>query len=94
MELGKRLQRDGHRIRLATHEIFRSFVLESGLEFFPLGGDPYKLSQYMVRTQGFIIPSMSDMIDLVPENISMLRDIIYSCWGACTQVDEKDVNAK
>lgn len=41
--LGSRLKLHGHRVRIATHAIFKSFVLESGLEFFPIGGDPQEL---------------------------------------------------
>lgn len=33
------LQEYGHRVRLATHANFKDFVLSTGLEFFPLGGD-------------------------------------------------------
>ncbi|KAJ5737241.1 uncharacterized protein N7483_002366 [Penicillium malachiteum] len=36
--LGNELQLYGHRVRLATHGVFESFVLESGLEFYPIGG--------------------------------------------------------
>ena len=32
-------QEHGHRVRLATHANFKDFVLSTGLEFFPLGGD-------------------------------------------------------
>ena len=36
--LGERLRGDGHRVRLATHACYRTFVKESsGLEFYPLG---------------------------------------------------------
>ena len=31
--LGNELQRHGHRVRLATHGVFESFVRDSGLEF-------------------------------------------------------------
>lgn len=30
----------GHRVRLATHPTFKNFVIENGLEFFSIGGDP------------------------------------------------------
>lgn len=46
--LGNELQRYGHRVRLATHDVFESFVTGSNLEFFPIGGDPAELMAYMV----------------------------------------------
>lgn len=54
--LGKRLQRDGHRVRLATHETFRKFVsVENGLEFFDIGGDPADLMSYMVKSTSILL---------------------------------------
>ncbi|KAJ3215514.1 hypothetical protein HDU67_000302 [Dinochytrium kinnereticum] len=47
--LGKELKKYGHRVRLATHSIFRQFVTENGLEFYPLAGDPNELMAYMVK---------------------------------------------
>jgi sterol 3beta-glucosyltransferase len=41
--LGTALQRYGHRVRLATHDVFADFVRKSGLEFYPIGGDPEDL---------------------------------------------------
>lgn len=38
------MQDYGHRVRLATHSNFKEFVLTSGLEFYPLGGDPKVLA--------------------------------------------------
>lgn len=49
--LGKGLLKDGHRVRIATHETFRAFVTEAGLEFFNIGGDPQDLMSYMVKSQ-------------------------------------------
>ena len=34
------LQEYGHRVRLASHRVYREFVTGFGLEFYPLGGDP------------------------------------------------------
>jgi hypothetical protein len=88
--LGMQLLADGHRVRLATHSCYRDYVLSyggGGLEFYPLGGDPVKLSEFMVKTHGCILPSSPDILKLVPENLLMLNDIINSCWGACVDVD-------
>jgi len=41
--LGKTLKQYGHRVRVATHPTFRDFVLENGLDFFSIGGDPAEL---------------------------------------------------
>ena len=49
--LGQRLVKDGHRIRIATHEIFKEFVTNAGLEFFNIGGDPQDLMNYMVKSE-------------------------------------------
>ncbi|CAF1337269.1 unnamed protein product, partial [Rotaria sordida] len=45
--LGQALRAAGHRVRLATHETFRSFVRGNGLEFYPLAGDPADLMSFM-----------------------------------------------
>lgn len=62
VQLGLRLQRDGHRVRLATHACFRDYVQGKGLEFYPLAGDPLKLSEFMVKTQGFVIPTTPELL--------------------------------
>ena len=41
--LGNELQKYGHRVRLATHDVFADFVKSSNLEFFPIGGNPADL---------------------------------------------------
>jgi sterol 3beta-glucosyltransferase len=46
--LGVALQKYGHRVRLATHDVFGEFVRSSDLEFYPVGGDPEDLMS--VRT--------------------------------------------
>jgi sterol 3beta-glucosyltransferase len=49
--LGKKLKEHKHRVRIATHEAFRSFVRDAKLEFFPIGGDPKELMSYMVKSK-------------------------------------------
>ena len=43
--IGLKLLQDGHRVRVATHTCFKELVLEKGLDFYPLAGDPVKLSE-------------------------------------------------
>jgi UDP:flavonoid glycosyltransferase YjiC (YdhE family) len=60
--IGKRLLEMGHRVRLATHACYRDFVTSNQLEFYPLSGDPQKLSEYMVKSQGCVVPLSSELL--------------------------------
>ncbi|XP_073142407.1 sterol 3-beta-glucosyltransferase UGT80A2-like isoform X1 [Henckelia pumila] len=81
--IGKRLQEDGHRVRLATHSNFKEFVMAAGLEFYPLGGDPKVLAAYMVKNKGFL-PSEPSEIHLQRIQI---KEIILTLLPACTEPD-------
>ncbi|MED6158498.1 hypothetical protein PIB30_033317 [Stylosanthes scabra] len=81
--IGKRLQEDGHRVRLASHKNFKDFVLSAGLEFYPLGGDPKVLAGYMVKNKGFL-PSGPSEIHLQRNQI---KAIIDSLLPACNSPD-------
>ncbi|KAJ3682429.1 hypothetical protein LUZ60_015002 [Juncus effusus] len=83
LAIGKRLKEHGHRVRLATHANFKEFVLESGLEFYPLGGDPKVLAEYMVKHKGFLPSSPSE----VREQRKQIKDIVFSLHPACTEKD-------
>ena len=55
------LQKDGHRVRVATHAEYRDDVVKKGgLEYYPLAGDPRRLSEFMVKTKGRLIPDFMD----------------------------------
>ncbi|KAK9861526.1 hypothetical protein WJX84_001771 [Apatococcus fuscideae] len=82
--LGLELQKYGHRIRLATHLVYRAFVEGFDLEYYPLGGDPTVLSEYVVRNRG-VMPFHN--VKDVGEQRKQLRDIIFSCWPACSAPD-------
>lgn len=41
--LGLGLQQAGHQVCVATHDTFREFITEEGLDFAPVGGDPREL---------------------------------------------------
>ncbi|MCL7050966.1 hypothetical protein MKW94_011673 [Papaver nudicaule] len=81
--IGKRLQDYGHRVRLATHGNFKEFVLTAGLEFYPLGGDPKVLAEYMVKNKGFLPTNPSE----IPIQRKQLKEIIFSLHSACKEPD-------
>ena len=48
----------------------------------------------MVKTNGCLVPTNTDLIREFPSNLNMLSDIINSCWGACIDPDPNDASAK
>ncbi|KAG2959321.1 Sterol 3-beta-glucosyltransferase [Phytophthora cactorum] len=88
LAIAQRLQKDGHRVRLATHAIYRDFVTSYGVEFYPLGGDPKELAAYMVKTGGHLIPTKVETIQKdVPRNLQMIDEILHSTWPAVSAAD-------
>lgn len=89
---GLALLKDGHRVRLATHAEYREDVTSKGLEYYPLAGDPRKLSEYMVKTGGRLMPDLLNKEERqqLPEKMTMLKDICFSCYPACTSPDPMD----
>ncbi|WVZ83682.1 hypothetical protein U9M48_030807 [Paspalum notatum var. saurae] len=81
--IGKRLQDYGHRVRLASHANFKEFVLTAGLEFYPLGGDPKILAEYMVKNKGFLPSGPSE----IAIQRKQMKDIIFSLLPACREPD-------
>jgi hypothetical protein len=87
--LSKALLACGHRVRLATHETFRKFVRENGIEFYPLAGDPADLMSFMVKNAG-IFPSVSSIVaGDVTKNRRVMADILVSTWKACIEDDDE-----
>jgi UDP:flavonoid glycosyltransferase YjiC (YdhE family) len=92
--IGQAIAGAGHRVRLATHEEFRSLVEKAGLEFYPLAGDPRELMDYMVRTGGSVVPTHLDQIvEDVPRKRALIGEILESTWRACTEPDPGRPNA-
>jgi hypothetical protein len=91
--IGRRLA-ERHRVRIATHREFRRVVEQSGLEFYPLAGDPRGLMEYMVKTGGRIIPTrLHQIVEDVPKKRAMIAEILASTWRACTEADPDRPNA-
>jgi hypothetical protein len=71
-----------------SFEIFSSFFVCFSVTL----GDPRKLSEYMVKTGGRLIPDLLNEEErtVLPEKMQMLRDITFSTWPACTEPDPAD----
>uniref|UniRef100_K3W8H8 Uncharacterized protein n=1 Tax=Globisporangium ultimum (strain ATCC 200006 / CBS 805.95 / DAOM BR144) TaxID=431595 RepID=K3W8H8_GLOUD len=86
--IAKRLQQDGHRVRLATHAVYRDFVMEHDVEFYPLSGDPKELAAFMVKTGGHLIPTKLETIQKdIPRNMQIIEEILHSTWPAVSEPD-------
>lgn len=87
--LGNELQKSGHRVRLATHNVFEQFVTEHGLEFFPIGGDPSELMAYMVKNPG-LIPNMKSLkVKEIKKKRQMVAEMLNGCWRSCLDPDPR-----
>lgn len=87
--VGNELQKHGHRVRLATHDVFEGFVGQSSLEFYPIGGDPAELMVYIVKNLG-LIPSMSSLrAGDIQAKRKMITTMLHACWKSCIEADLK-----
>ena len=92
--IGRRLA-ERHRVRIATHREFRPMVERAGLEFYPLGGDPHEMMEYIVKTGGSILPTRLDQLwEDVPKKRAMVAEILASTWRACTEADPERPDAQ
>ena len=48
------LQKEGHRVRIASHATHKSFVESWGINFAPLAGDPKDLMRLMVNNESLL----------------------------------------
>ncbi|KAI2737066.1 CAZyme family GT1 [Penicillium roqueforti] len=81
--LGKELKAHGHRVRLATHLAFRQFVLDTGLEFFNIGGDPEELMAYMVKNPGLLPGFKAIRSGDIQRRRREMKEIFNGCWKSC-----------
>lgn len=85
--LGAELKKRGHRVRLATHDVFEKFVRAAGLEHYGVGGDPAALMAYMVKNPG-LIPSMKSLqAGEIGKKRDMIEEMLGGFWEACIRPD-------
>jgi hypothetical protein len=84
--LGQTLQKPPycHRVRIGTHPVFQNFVLENGLEFYSIGGDPSKLMAFMVKNPGIVPGIESIMAGDIGHRKAELAEMLDGAWQACT----------
>ncbi|ETI23926.1 hypothetical protein G647_05733 [Cladophialophora carrionii CBS 160.54] len=78
----------GHRVRLATHLIFKDFVQEHGLEFFSIGGDPARLMAFMVKNPSLMPGVRSLLSGDVGQRRRDVAEYIQGCWRSCYQAGD------
>jgi UDP:flavonoid glycosyltransferase YjiC (YdhE family) len=77
-----------HRVRLATHPCFQTFVEENGLEFFSIGGDPAALMAFMVNNPR-LLPSMEAIKGgVISARRKEIFEIMKGCWRACFEAGD------
>jgi Glycosyltransferase family 28 N-terminal domain len=87
--LGQVLQKTyGHRVRLATHAVFRQFVEENGLEFFSIGGDPAELMAFMVKNPGLMPGKDSLRQGDIGRRRKGMYEIVRGCWRSCFEAGD------
>jgi UDP:flavonoid glycosyltransferase YjiC (YdhE family) len=87
--LGHELLKYGHRVRIATHNVFDDFVRTSGsgLEFYPIGGNPSELMAYMVKNPGLIPSIKTIQAGEIKRKTLMVREMLEGCWKSCIEPD-------
>ena len=77
-----------HRVRIATHPTFKSFVTDNGLEFFSIGGDPAELMAFMVKNPG-LMPGMESLkAGDIGKRRKGIYEMITGCWRSCVEAGD------
>jgi len=89
LALGKVLKETyGHRVRLATHPVFKGFIEENGLEFFNIGGDPSELMAFMVKNPG-LMPGFDTLRSGdVGKRRKNIAEMVVGCWRSCIEAGD------
>ena len=92
--LGQELQKYGHRVRVATHPEFTSFIEGCNLEHFDIGGNPAELMSYMVKNPG-LLPKFDTVYGgELNRRRHAVRDMIHAFWRSCFEPPQKSSAAQ
>lgn len=91
LQIGKHLKAFNHRVRIASHPVFREIVeQQSGLEFFSVGGDPSELMEYMVKNPGMIPTFKTVKAGEIGKRRSAMATMFDGFWRACIHATEDE----
>ncbi|MCJ1311902.1 hypothetical protein MMC25_005575 [Agyrium rufum] len=95
LRLGKILKEvHGHRVRIATHPAFETFVeKDSGLEFFSVGGDPAEIMAFMVKNPGLIPKASSIKAGDIGKRRENMYEMFQGFWRACINATDDEHDA-
>ncbi|KAK9435539.1 UDP-glucose,sterol transferase [Metarhizium brunneum] len=91
LRIGKYLKEEfHHRVRIATHPVFRDIIQEAGLEFFSVGGDPSELMEFMVKNPGMIPTFQSLRAGEIGRRRAAMAVMFDGFWRACIHATEDE----
>ncbi|KAG8406915.1 hypothetical protein J3459_018552 [Metarhizium acridum] len=79
-----------HRVRIATHPVFREIVQEAGLEFFSVGGDPSELMEFMVKNPGLVPTLQTLRAGEIGRRRAAMAVMFDGFWRACIHGTEDE----
>lgn len=82
--LARGLQKEGHRVRIATHAEFGKWIESFSIEFCEIGGDPAELMKICIENGTFTLAFVRES---VTKFRGWLDDLLLSCWHACQGTD-------
>ena len=82
--LGKGLQKEGHKVTIATHSEFKEWIEKYHIGFREIAGDPGELMSFMV---GHSAMSVSFLKDAQAKFKDWIKQLLSSSWKACQGAD-------
>lgn len=93
LKVGKILKERGHRVRIATHPAFKTFVeQDTGLEFFSIGGDPAELMAFMVKNPGLMPSASTIRAGEIGKKRDAMFEMFQGFWRACINATDEEEN--
>ncbi|GME80985.1 unnamed protein product [Ambrosiozyma monospora] len=82
--LGKALLKEGHQVKIVSHEEFGDWVRKHGIEFDIIAGDPSELMALMVTNPTI---NYSFVKEAKSKFRSWIDDLLITSWKACQDTD-------